>query len=140
MGKYTSYKKAEAPVKRGEIHPVMRGIGCVLLAVIPLLSYGSAVLLVNYGVSKGWPIPPGWLGYPSVSPMLWNLQGLTPILQAYQRQTNLTANVIFAIAIAIVAFGFLSILYGFMYRALGPSQYGPTDVPPIRVKVKRYKR
>jgi hypothetical protein len=142
MGKYTSYKKAEAPIKRGQIHPVMRGIGCILLAVIPLLSYGSAMLLVNYGVSKGWPIPPNWLGYPSVQPMLWKLQGLTPILQAYQGQTNLIANLVFAIAIAVVTFGFLSILYGFLYKFMGPSQYGPTDAPPIRIKggVKRYKR
>lgn len=142
MGKYTSYKKAEAPIKRGQIHPVMRGIGCILFAIVPVLSYGVAVLLVKYGISKGWPIPPDWLGYPSAHPMLWRLQGLAPILQSYEQQTNLTANIIFAIAIAVVVFGVLSIFYGFMYKFMGPAQYGPTDAPPIRIKggVKRYKR
>jgi hypothetical protein len=118
----------------------MRGIGCVLLAVIPLLAYGTSVLLVDYGMKHGWPIPPGWLGYPSVHPLLWNLTGLAPIFQTYQGIAHLTANIIFTIAISIVAFGVLSILYGFLYKLTGPSQYGPTDVPPIRVKVKRYKR
>lgn len=140
MGKYTSYKKAEAPIKRGEIHPVMRGIGCVLFAVVPFLSYGIALLLVEYGMKKGWPIPPDWLGYPKVHPLLWKLQGLNSILQTYQQQPHLAANIIFTIAVAVLIFGVLSILYGFMYKLMGPSQYGPTDAPPIRVKVKRYKR
>jgi hypothetical protein len=118
----------------------MRGIGCILFAVVPILSYVSAVLLVNYGIGRGWPIPPAWLGTPSIAPLLYRLQGLTPVLNFIARQNNLTANIIFAIAIAVVIFGILSILYGFMFRMLGPSQYGPTDEPPIRTKVKRYKR
>jgi hypothetical protein len=140
MGKYSSRQKSEAPIKRGQIHPVMRGIGCILLAVIPLLGYGTSVLLVEYGMKNGWPIPPAWLGYPSVHPLLWNLTGLAPVWNAYQQQAHLTANIIFTVAISIVAFGILSIIYGFLYKLTGPSQYGPTDVPPIRVKVKRYKR
>ncbi len=140
MGKYSSRQKIEAPVRRGQIHPIMRGIGCILLVIIPILAYGTSVLLVEYGMKNGWPIPPGWLRYPTVHPLLWNLTGLAPILQAYQGTAHLTANIIFTLAISIVAFGVLSILYGFMYKLAGPSQYGPTDVPPIRVKVKRYKR
>ena len=65
---------------------------------------------------------------------------LRPIYDFIYRQTNLTANIIFAIAISVVIFGFLSILYGFLYKIAGPAQYGPTDEPPIRKKVKAYKR
>lgn len=140
MGKYTSRRPEPPKPPRGQIHPVMRGIGCILFAIVPLLSYGTAVLLVNYGISRGWPIPPGWLGTPSIHPLLLRLQGLLPLYDFIYRQTNLTANIIFAIAVAIVVFGVLSILYGFLYRLVGPPQYGPTDEPPIRVKVKRYKR
>ena len=140
MGRYTSYQRHEAPIKRGQIHPVMRGIGCVLLAIVPLLSYGTAVLLVNYGTKKGWPIPPNWLGTPKFYPWLWKLTGLDTTLNYLTAQTNLTANIVFAIAIAVVIFGILSMLYGFMFRLMGPPQYGPTDAPPMHVKVKRYKR
>ncbi len=140
MGRYTSYQKQQGPIQRGQIHPVMRGIGCILLAIVPLLSYVSAVLLVNYGIQKGWPIPPNWLGTPTIHPLLWKLTGLQKILTYLTEQTNLMANIIFAIAIAVVIFGVMSMLYGFMFSLMGPSQYGPTDAPPIRKKVKRYKR
>lgn len=140
MGKYTSYRAKEAPVKRGQLHPIMRGIGCILFAVVPPLAYGSSVLLVNYGIRRGWPIPPDWLGTPSIHPLLLRLEGLRGIYNFIYQQTNLTANVIFTIAMCVVIFGVLSMLYGFLYKIAGPSQYGPTDEPPIRKKVKRYKR
>lgn len=140
MGKYTSYKAREAPVKRGQIAPIMRGIGCILFAVIPPLAYGSSVLLVNYGVRRGWPIPPSWLGRPSIHPLLLKLQGLTDIYNFIYAQNNLTANIVFTIALCVVIFGVLSMLYGFLFKLAGPPQYGPTDEPPIRKKVKRYKR
>jgi hypothetical protein len=140
MGRYTSYQKQKGPVQRGQVHPVMRGIGCILLAIVPLISYGCAVLLVNYGIRHGWPIPPNWLGTPGVYPFLWNFRGLIPLLQSLQRQTNLMANIIFAIALAVVIFGVLSMIYGFLFKLLGPPQYGPNDAPPIRRNVKRYRR
>lgn len=141
MGKHSSFKSRNAPLtpKHQEVHPVMRGIGCILFVLVPTISYGTAMLLVNYGIGK-WPIPPSWLGRPSIHPLLLRLQGLTPIYDFIYRQNNLTANLIFATAIAIVIFGVLAILYGFIYKLAGPPQYGPTDEPPIRVKVKRYKR
>ena len=140
MGRYTSYQKQQGPVRRGEVHPVMRGIGCILFVIVPLLSYGIAALLVNYGMKKGWPIPPNWLGTPTIHPLLMKLQGLSVVWDFVRAQTNLTANLFFALAIAVVIFGVLSIIYGALFRVMGPPQYGPTDAPPIRVKVKRYKR
>lgn len=140
MGRYTSYQRQKPTGQRGQVHPVMRGIGCILFAIVPLLSYGVAVLLVNYGARHGWPIPPDWLGTPTIPSLLLRLSGLRPILDFLARQTNLIANLVFALAIAVVVFGVLSILYGYMFKIMGPPEYGPTDLPPVRVKVKRYKR
>jgi len=140
MGKYTSYKVKEPSIKRGEIHPLMRGIGCILFVVVPALAYGTAVLVVNYGIGRGWPIPPDWLGTPTIHPLLLSLRGLAQVYDFIYRQNNLTANLIFAIAISVVIFGVLAMLYGFIFRMIGPPQYGPTDAPPIRKKVKQYKR
>lgn len=141
MGRHTSYQREKARAQRGQIHPVMRGIGCILLVIVPIISYGTAVILVNYGVRSGWPIPPDWLGTPTFHQLLWRLGGLQVILNFLQAQTNLVANLIFTIALAVLIFGVMSIIYGFIFKLFGPSQYGPTDVPPIRgVKVKRYKR
>jgi hypothetical protein len=141
MGRYTSYQREKAKAKRNEVNPVMRGIGCVLIVLVPILAYGTAVYAVNYGVRSGWPIPATWLGIIEIPPLLLKLAGLTVIWNFLRAQNNLTANLVFAAAITIVIFGILAIIYGFTYRLFGPSQYGPTDVPPIRgQKVKRYKR
>ena len=140
MGKYSSYNRKQAKPRVVTVHPVMRGIGCVMIVLVPILSYGIAVLLVNYGFSHGWPIPRGWFGHPTIHPFLLRLEGLRPIWDFLIAQNNLIANLIFAVAIMVVIGGIMSIIYGYIYTLFGPPQYGPTDVPPIRIKVKRYKR
>jgi hypothetical protein len=141
MGRYTSYQRERAKAKRNEVNPVMRGIGCILIVLVPILAYGIAVYVVDYGVRRGWPIPATWLGIIAIPPLLLRLAGLSIIWNFLQAQNNLIANLVFALAITIVIFGILSILYGFTYRLFGPPEYGPTDMPPIRGrKVKRYKR
>jgi hypothetical protein len=119
----------------------MRGIGCILMVVVPIIAYGSAVYLVDYGVRRAWPIPLVWLGAPDIPPVLWKLAGLSAILNYIQSQNNLVANLVFALTLTIVIFGIMAIIYGFLYKLFGPPEYGPTDVPPVRGrKVKRYKR
>jgi hypothetical protein len=141
MGRYTSYQKQKQKVNRNQVHPVMRGIGCILIVLIPIIAYGTAVYVVDYGVHKGWPIPFSWLGAIEIPPLLLKLRGLTVIWNFLYAQNNLTANLVFALVITIVIFGILSILYGFTYKMFGPPEYGPTDMPPERGrKVKRYKR
>jgi hypothetical protein len=140
MGKYSSYSHQKEKPRNLGVHPVMRGIGCIMIILVPILAYGAAVLLVNYGFSHGWPIPPNWYGPPTIHPLLLRLQGLRPIWDFLVQQNNLTANLIFAVAITVVIGGIMSMIYGYMYTLFGPPRYGPTDVPPIRVKVKRYKR
>ena len=140
MGKYSSYNRQQAKPRATGVHPLMRGIGCIMIVLVPILSYGVAVLLVNYGFQHGWPIPPTWYGPPTIHPLLLKLQGLTPIWDFLRLQDNLIANVIFAVAIMVVVGGIMSIIYGYMYSIFGPPRYGPTDVPPLRIKVKRYKR
>ena len=140
MGKYSSYsRRKEKPRDRG-VHPVMRGIGCIMMIVVPILSYGLAILLVIYGASRGWPIPRGWYGPPTIHPLLLRVQGLRPIWDFLLQQNNLIANLVFTVIIIIIIGGLMSIIYGYIYTLFGPPKYGPTDVPPIRVKVKRYKR
>lgn len=140
MGKYTSVRKSAPPPRNREVHPLMRGIGCIMMVIVPILAYGTAVLLVNYGVGRGWPIPPNWLGTPTFPPLLMRLQGLNTALTFLQAQNNLIANLVFAVAITVVIGGIMSVIYGYIYTLFGPPQYGPTDAPPERIKVKKYTR
>ena len=140
MGKYTT-RSVQAPKPRREgVHPVMRGIGCIMIVVVPILAYGTALLLIDYGIRQGWPIPPDWLRPIKIHPLLLNLQGLAPLWNLLLRQNNFIAVVVFTIAIIVAVGGLMSILYGYIYTIFGPPRYGPQDAPPIRAKVKRYKR
>ena len=140
MGKYSSHARQAPKPARGVVHPVMRGIGCLMIVIVPILAYGISVILVNYGVSHGWPIPPDWLGTPKFHPLLWRLSGVATVLAFLQTQTNLVANVVFTIALTVVIGGVMSVIYGYIYTIFGPPRYGPTDAPPPRVKAKPYKR
>lgn len=140
MGKYTTHSRQPPKPRMTGVHPVMRGIGCIMMIVVPILAYGVALLLVDYGIRQGWQIPPGWLEPIRIPPLLLSLRGLEPVWNFLLRQDNLIAVVVFTIVIMVVIGGLMSILYGYIYTLFGPPRYGPQDAPPIRVKVKRYKR
>lgn len=140
MGKYTTVQRTPPPPRNKDVHPVMRGIGCIMMVIVPILSYGVALLLVEYGIRQRWPIPPNWLQPVTIPPLLMSLRGLLPVWNFLMRQDNLMAVVVFTIVTMIVLGGIMSILYGYVYTLFGPPRYGPQDAPPIRVKVKRYKR
>ncbi len=141
MGKYTFARREPPKPRNMGVHPLMRGIGCVMMVLVPILSYGIAVLLVPVLVARGVPIPPGWLGLPAFPPLLLSGRGFASQLIIFlASQNNLIANVVFAIAIIVVLGGIMSIIYGYMYSIFGPPRYGPQDAPPPRAKAKPYKR
>ena len=103
MGKYTFARQEASKPRNMGVHPLMRGIGCVMMVLVPILSYGIAVLLVPVLVARGVPIPPGWLGLPAFPPFLLNGGGFASQLIIFlASQNNLIANVVFAIAIIVV--------------------------------------
>ncbi len=140
MGKYSSNSRRQAAPPRNQVPPLVRGIGCISMVIIPLFSYGVAALWIQ----KGWPgaalIPPNLLGTPHIPTFFLHSPAFSGIAGFLQQQNNLTANLIFALAFTMIIGGFMAIVYGYIYAMFGPSKYGPTDVPPPRVKVKKYTR
>ncbi len=138
MGKYQSGVKREE-VRREGPPPIWRGIGCLLIVLIPILSYAAAELAMPALQKQGLipqellftPQTPGWL---RVAPM---------VAQAYQAvfaRYGILAILALTVLFIIILGGVMTMLYAFMYRLSAPSRYGPTDAPPPRVKVKKYKR
>jgi hypothetical protein len=140
MGKYSSNARRQAGPARGQIPPLVRGIGCIMTVLIPVLSYGLAV----FWIQQNWPgtsiIPPSLLGAPSIPAFMNSSPALAGLAGFLRAQTNLKANLIFALAFAMIIGGFMAIVYGYVYSMFGPPKYGPTDVPPPRVKTKKYTR
>lgn len=140
MGKYRSaVRRAEPRVVRQQ-HPIWRGIGCMIMLIVPILSYGIAVLTLPFFGSIGW------LPYELVSPMrvpdlLWKyLPTLAGLLQPVVGYPRLKAYLVLTVVYTIFLGGFLAFFYAAIYQFFGPSRYGPMDAPPPRVKVKKYKR
>ena len=73
MGKYTSLNRKQEVRNDPVVHPVMRGFGCIMLAIVPFLSYGLAIIMVNQWLLRGLPMPPNWLGYIDINPLLYRI-------------------------------------------------------------------
>lgn len=138
MGRYEI--RQVVPKRRSEIHPVWRGIGFVIILIIPILAYAGADVLVRYGLENRWPIPYQLIGQPRLPSFIWKMPVLPQVLRPIFGWTNLYANLVVAIILIILLAGFFSFIYAMMYRVIGPPRYGPTDVPPPKIKTKPYKR
>jgi hypothetical protein len=140
MGKYTAIQRA--PIKKPEgPHPVWRGLGCIIALIVPIISFVGASLTVELGVANNWPfIPYQLLGNVSLPAQLWNIAALTPVLAFIQAQPNLYAVLVFTVLYIVALAAIMVVLYAVIYRMVGPSPYGPQDAPPLKMKVKRYKR
>ena len=141
MGKYTGFQKPDRPRRQQELHPVWRGVGCLLMVIIPILSYVLAVISVDLLLSSGVGLPPELLGTPSfkIPAFVYRAQGLGKILGWFMSLNNLYANLLLTILYIVLFSLLISLVYAFMYRTMGP-QKDPLDAEPFNVKVKKYKR
>jgi hypothetical protein len=140
MGKYSSSSRRPPAPKRDQIHPLVRGIGCLMFVLVPILAYGIATLVVPMTARWGLPVPPEWYGPARIQNPTPTTPYLSDFFDLILKQNNLVVNVIFALIITVVLYGVLSILYGYVYSMAAPSRLGPTDVPHPRVKTKKYRR
>jgi hypothetical protein len=117
MGKYyAQWRRPPRPERKWRVHPIWRGIGCLMLIIVPLISWAIADIFVKANKQGHWlDVPPGVSG-PAGYPDLF-----------------VTAMV--AVIVAIMIFGFYTVIYTLIYRMTGPPTYGPLDAPPIKRKV-----
>ena len=139
MGKYTSRVNKQSAPKRNTVNPYMRGIGCLLMLVVPFFSYVGGDVLAGQGFGYQI-IPAEWYGYMTVPPALANFSGLNFIVGFLAGIEHFPATLALGFVILILVGGIISVIFGWMYSIFAPSQYGPMDIPPPRVKTKKYKR
>lgn len=141
MGKYsTRTNERRGPNPKTTVNPYMRGIGCLLMVIVPVFSYMVGNFLVDTQ-GFGWQIlPASWYSPMSVSPTAAQNVVFGFVAEFLVENPIYPAAIALAVVITFVLGGFISIVYGYMYTLMAPSKYGPTDVPPPRVKTKKYKR
>jgi hypothetical protein len=123
------YRKEERE-RAWEIHPVWRGIGCGLIIIIPIMAWFAASIILQ--TNKNIPLPPEMIR-PITIPYS-QVQQIDQIIAGFNHYTisnNLTVGqFLLTIFLMFIAFGILSLVYAVLFRAAGPSRYGPFDVPP----------
>ncbi|PKO18415.1 MAG: hypothetical protein CVU39_02970 [Chloroflexi bacterium HGW-Chloroflexi-10] len=122
MGRLENYQRQDTKKSQGQrIHPIWRGIGFALIILIPIMAYFTALLLIDLNYQNGWmAIPRDLL-----------VQG---------KDSMLLIKAILTLVISLLLFLILQIITFFLFRILGPSRYGPLDVPSVRYRGKKYKR
>jgi hypothetical protein len=140
MGKYTSSAHKRPVPKRDTIPPLVRGIGCLMFVLVPIVAYGIATVLAPLASRWGLPIPVQWYGRANIQNPVATIPFLSELADQMLSQDNLIANLVFTVIITVLLYGILSIAYGYVYSVAAPSKYGPMDVPPPRVKTKKYRR
>ncbi len=134
MGKYTSYKP-EKPQKSKEPHEIWRGLGCLMMIIIPAISIAAGSLTVDYisGVKPNF-FPRSLMGNPRLPDLVYESKNLTKLLEPVTDIKDLYAIALVSILYMIVIGGVIAVIYAAVYSAVGPSRYGPTDVPPLKPK------
>ncbi|MFZ1042287.1 MAG: hypothetical protein WCA79_21535 [Anaerolineales bacterium] len=138
MGRYSPTTVRPKPqIERP--HPVWRGIGCILMIVVPIISFGLAELTIQSNWAQQY-VPYQLMGFIVMPAILWKPGFLNPILAFIQGVPNLSGVLVFFFLYLIVIGAFVSVGNAYLYKTLGPPRYGPQDAPQPKIKVKPYKR
>ena len=141
MGKYDSFNRRRRTKPVQMTHPIWRGIGCLMIVLIPVMSFALAVFTLDYAIEQEWPVPRQLIGYARLPDFLYDSSVLVPALNAITSVQHLTGYLAFAFIYMVVLGAFLSFAYAVAYRLVGPPVYGPLDVPPPKgFRAKRYRR
>jgi hypothetical protein len=141
MGKHTSMARRK-PLKEVNKapHAIWRGIGCLMILLIPILSIALAYETVQYGLEAEWPIPHALLGNPRLPSIFYDVRILSQLSLPVRQIEHFYAYLAFSTLYMVVIGGFISVIYAFVYQMVGPARYGPFDAPPPKIKTKRYTR
>lgn len=141
MGKYSSLSQRQPLKPKNEgPHAVWRGIGCLMMLIIPAVSIAAGIATVNYGVKYNWPIPYQLLTAPVLPNLFYKSSGLLTIFYPLTQIPYFYAYVAVSVLYITLISGVIGSIYAVIYRYMGPPRYGPLDEPPPKIKTKRYTR
>lgn len=114
MSKYSTQVGISAPrAMKRTVHPIWRGIGLLMMILVPILSYVAVLVLLEENARKHWfPIPADLI-------VRWS----DPLILVK----------IFATIVIVVVLYAIFLLITFVLNSLfGAPRYSPLDEPPSR--------
>ncbi len=97
------------------VHPVWRGIGCVLLILLPIIAFAGAKILVQANRTQRWVQIPVELSGSFIAPVIGRVY---------------YADLAMAVILIVIGFAIITVVYSVVYRIIGIPRYGPLDSPP----------
>jgi hypothetical protein len=138
MGKYQTSVRRQEPRREGP-QPIWRGIGCLLMVLIPIISFAAAEVSMPFFRDRGL-VPRELLFTPQTPDWMWVAPVVAQTYHFLFGRPGILATLLFTFIYILLIGGVMSVFYAFMYQLAAPSRYGPMDAPPIKTKVKKYKR
>jgi amino acid transporter len=137
MGMNVRFKDKEK--KRPEINPIWRGIGFILLIVVPLVTFALTAIAVPPLLATGY-VPNQLVGHINFPAWVARVPVLRDIAHFIWSFNNLGLGILVFIAILVLLTGIFSLIYVAILQYIGPPRYTETDAPPSKHKGKVYKR
>jgi uncharacterized membrane protein YphA (DoxX/SURF4 family) len=129
MGKYGKLSRQVPPPQRPwSVHPIWRGIGCLMVLIGPFIAIAAAHLLLDMNLEQGWFQIPAEFSGP------FTLPGTNTTLNHF------FADLLLAGVLLLIGFAVMMIVYSIIYSIMGPPRYGPLDAPPTRGRGKYLRR
>ena len=140
MGKYTTSSVKKGANRKKTTHYVWQGLGCLMMIIIPLISYAAGQITVDMAIENEWDLPREYLGIPKLPAVVNASSGLYTLFGWVTNIENFYAILVFTIVYIIVIGGIMSLMYTIVYSYMAPPRYGPQDLPPPNFKTKKFKR
>jgi hypothetical protein len=137
MGKYSdsSLKKETSITTKKELSPIWRGIGCMMILGIPVISIIAGTATVQLALDNKWGIiPRQLLGHPRLPDIFYKSSGLMYIFNPLTKIKDFYADAVVSLIYMVLISSIISVIYSAIYSMVGPSRYGPTDEPPMKYK------
>jgi hypothetical protein len=120
-----------------DVHPIWRGIGCILIVLMPIIAWACAELFMQS--QQIFNLPTSWYRPVAIPLTTWQplnviLSGIDSILSSL----SFTGGTIFlTLLFLIIGYGLLILIYAVVYRIFGPPRYTQVDAKPIVVHKQR---
>jgi hypothetical protein len=121
MGKYEAYQSRRKPMPKREIHPIWRGIGFVMIILIPFMSYIGTLIILEENAKRGWFGIPADLISPYVEPLLY-------------------VKIMLTVTLLFIFYSIFLFITALMNRILAPPRYTVYDAPPQAFRGKKKSR
>ncbi len=126
------YKKEDRGTKTA-INPVWRGIGCILLIIVPIMSWLIAGLVLQSKLKASFPYVFSQIIAIPRTQIIDIDKIIVPINNLFISSHLYFGQVFLTIIFSFIGFGIIGFIYAVLYRMVGPSRFGPYDWPPNKL-------